>query len=163
MHTHVSPRVVNRPEASSTVGVGGFSFFVPKMRFIEACSQRKSRDHCRLGCRVQDPLCRSLLPLIELYSIHNLAIHLPASLLQDRLPCQLGQLPIASFALSPFRASSDVTVFRVLVTDDEQDERLMPECVLFGVSASRSPFFRGKHEQIQSGSTQELTPASFQA
>ena len=33
---HVSPRVVRRPEASSIVGGGGFSFFVPKIRRIAA-------------------------------------------------------------------------------------------------------------------------------
>ena len=112
---------------------------------------------------MQDPLFGALLPLEVLCPIHNVTILLPASLLQDRFPCQLGQLPAASFARSPLWASSDVTMFRVLVTDEEQYERLMPECVLSGVSASRSPFFCGKHEQIQSGSMQELTPARFQA
>ena len=112
---------------------------------------------------MQDPLISSLSPLEVLYSIRNVTIPFPASLLQDRLPCQLGQLPVASFTLSSLPASSDVIVLRALVTDEEQDERLMPECVLSGVSASRSPSFRGKHEQIQSGSTQELILARFQA
>ena len=111
---------------------------------------------------MQDPLTSSLSPLQVLYFIHNVKFLLPASLLQDRLPCQLGQLPVASYTPSPLRASSNVTLFRVLVTNKEPDERLMPECVLSGVSASHSPFFRGKHEQIQSGSTQELIPVRFQ-
>ena len=44
MGTYVSPLVVNLPEASSIVGVGGFSFFVPNMRFMEADTGSRSQS-----------------------------------------------------------------------------------------------------------------------
>lgn len=57
----MSPRVVSRPEASSIVGGGGFSFFVPKIRLIEAAywSDYRSTIYSTLNSGAQLSQCQN--------------------------------------------------------------------------------------------------------
>ncbi len=53
----MSPRVVSLPDASSTVGVGGFSFFVPKMRRIVLLTGQRRKGSPRAPKLLALPCC----------------------------------------------------------------------------------------------------------